>query len=327
MDNRNINEKRMRQLRRKQRRRRRMILTFLGILLAYLAGYMVGSGKMNQTIASVSSRSTVDPGSGTGIRKAENPVQIARNMMNTQEGEITVAAPEDYTEEEVMQKLKSLEEDERYETILNQMNEYPYELLKDLANNPEMASFVANYPSLSEDAGKGSVSKEELEEKCPLFLQWDERWGAFSYGNESMIAVSGCGPTALSMVIVGLTHNQEATPDNIAEFAMNNGFYLQGTGTKWSLMTEGAAEYKINSEMIQSDKKRMEQSLDEGGFLICSMGQGDFTLAGHFIVIYGYNKKGFQVNDPFCLYRSNQEWTYSQLENQIKSIWALKNEA
>lgn len=326
MDNQYTSEKKMRQVRRKQRHRRRIILTFLAIVFAYLAGYVVGSGKVDQTIAVVSSQSADDPAGADNIKKRENPVQIARDMMNTKEGEITVAAPEDYSEEEVLQKLESLSEDERYETILNQLDEYPYDLLKDLANNPEMVSFVANYPSLSGDLGDGSISKEELEEKCPLFLQWDKRWGAFKYGDESVLAVSGCGPTALSMVIVGLTHNREATPDNIADFAMNNGYYMQGTGTKWSLMTEGAAKYGISSEQIQSDKERMEQSLDEGGFLICSMGRGDFTLAGHFIVIYGYSEKGFKINDPFCLYRSNQEWTYSQLENQVKSMWVLKNE-
>ena len=33
----------------------------------------------------------------------------------------------------------------------------------------------------------------------PLFLQWDERWGYRSYGGD-FLAVTGCGPTALSMV-------------------------------------------------------------------------------------------------------------------------------
>ncbi len=326
MDNQSTSEKRMRQQRRKQKQRRRIILTFLAIVFAYLAGYMVGSGKMKPTIDSVSSRSTDVLASGDSERKTESPVQIARKMMNTKEGEITVETPEDYSEEEVMQKLESQSGDERYDTILSQLEDYPYELLKDLANNPEMASFVANYPDLLEGSGKGNISKKELDEKCPLFLQWDKRWGAFRYGEKSVLAVSGCGPTALSMVIVGLTHNKEATPDNVADFSMNNGYYLQGTGTKWSLMTEGAAQFGISSEQLPADKEQMEKSLDEGGFLICSMGRGDFTLAGHFIVIYDYNEKGFKVNDPFCLYRSNQEWTYSQLENQIKSVWVLKNE-
>lgn len=40
--------------------------------------------------------------------------------------------------------------------------------------------------------------------EIPALIQWDERWGYAPYGSETIIAVSGCGPTALSMVISGL---------------------------------------------------------------------------------------------------------------------------
>lgn len=44
----------------------------------------------------------------------------------------------------------------------------------------------------------------------------------------------------------------------------------------------------------------------------------------HFIVIYGYDSKGFKVNDPNCVARSNERWTFSELQYQIKYIWAYK---
>lgn len=318
MNSRNTNERRRNKKKRAVRKIKRALWTFSAIILAFTAGYMIGSKKTNETTTVLNQITELE-------EEINTPVQVAKDIVNVQNEEIIVSAPQDYSEEEVLKKLNALTEDERYEKILNNRDTYPDSLLKNLANNPEMVSFVANYPNLSANTPEGGIQSAELKEKCPLFLQWDERWGAVSYGDESIIAVSGCGPTALSMVIVGLKHNQEATPDALAAFAMNNGYYMSGTGTKWSLMTEGAAKYGIDSEIIETEQDIMEQSLDEGGFLICSMGKGDFTNSGHFIVIYDYDKEGFKINDPFCLYRSKQVWTYKQIENQIKNIWVLKN--
>lgn len=50
------------------------------------------------------------------------------------------------------------------------------------------------------------------------------------------------------------------------------------------------------------------------------MGEGDFTVSGHFIVIYGYDSKGFKVNDPNCIARNNRRWAFDELESQFKSI-------
>lgn len=67
----------------------------------------------------------------------------------------------------------------------------------------------------------------------------------------------------------------------------------------------------------------MKAALDSGSVIVCSMGPGDFTAAGHFIVIYGYDKKGFLVNDPNCVARSRQNWNFSELKGQIKNIWVM----
>lgn len=56
-----------------------------------------------------------------------------------------------------------------------------------------------------------------------------------------IIGLSGCGPTCLSMVLLALTEDEEATPYEVARFSEENGYYVEGSGTAWSLMTEGAA--------------------------------------------------------------------------------------
>ena len=82
---------------------------------------------------------------------------------------------------------------------------------------------------IADKSAHGELTKKECEGKIPLLLQWDRRWGYVSYGS-SDIGLSGCAPTCLSMVIVGLTGNRNATPDKIAEYAQENGYYLKGTG-------------------------------------------------------------------------------------------------
>ena len=66
--------------------------------------------------------------------------------------------------------------------------------------------------------GRGDLTLEMEERQIPLFYQTDPRWGGNAYG-DSTIAVSGCGPTCLSMVICGLTQTQDWGPASVAAFA------------------------------------------------------------------------------------------------------------
>lgn len=106
---------------------------------------------------------------------------------------------------------------------------------------------------------------------------------------------------------------------------MHNDYFMPGTGTMWKLMTDGAAHYGLISEQIDVEQESIDACLQNGGMVICSMAPGDFTPAGHFIVLYGKDEEGYAVNDPFCVYRSNQKWTYEQLEHQMKAAWTLFN--
>lgn len=107
---------------------------------------------------------------------------------------------------------------------------------------------------LEELAKKNKGFREIVEhaENYPLFLQWDERWGYAAYGSSS-IGISGCGPTCLSMVVYGLTDNAMATPDKVARYSEEQGYYIEGTGTSWDLMTTGAASFGVTGEELSLD--------------------------------------------------------------------------
>lgn len=236
-----------------------------------------------------------------------------------------VEKPKERTYRQVLEKLAELgEEDERIAEIRANYETYPEKLLEALANNPEMADFVLGYPQAERQA-TGGLTEREKEEDYPLFLQWDPRWGYVPYGDDSCIALAGCGPTCLSMVLYYLTGDESLTPDLIGEYSMENDYYMSGTGTLWALLEDTASLYGVAVSQPDQSEQEMKTALDQGSILICSMGPGDFTAGGHFVVVYGYDQDGFLINDPNCVARSRQSWPYDRISGQIKHLWVFEN--
>lgn len=202
--------------------------------------------------------------------------------------------------------------------------EYPEELLELLEKNPETYDFVISYPEREKYQGQEiDLTGEVAAGDIPLFLQWDRRWGYDSYGNE-MIALAGCGPTCMSMAYTYLTGETDLNPRAMAEFADKNGYNTEA-GTSWSFFTDGAGQLGMSGAEIGLDEAKMKEVLDRGNVIICSMRPGDFTTTGHFILIRGYDGKGFLVNDPNSKANSGKQWNYDTLQSQIKCLWAIGN--
>lgn len=238
-------------------------------------------------------------------------------------GSVKEEKPVERTWKETLQKLEEIgRENPTVWKIYQNSSDYPEIMLTALANNPEMADFVAGYPD-NDGSVTGGISEQEKEQSFPLFLQWDSRWGYQDYGGEN-IGLAGCGPTCLSMVMYYLTRDESFTPDRIAEYSMKHGYYVEGTGTAWALLTDFPTAYGVRVEELGAAEDALKAKLDDGGVLICAMRKGDFTLTGHFIVIYGYEDGKFLVNDPNCAARS-RGWSFAQISGQIKNIWAYQN--
>lgn len=224
--------------------------------------------------------------------------------------------------EEALAELAELSEQfPEFAYVVENESLYSDGMLGTIANNPEMADYAYRYPT-AEQVVTGGFSEEELEQEYPLFLQWDIRWGFYPYGM-SVMGESGCGPTCLSMAVFYLTRNEEVTPDAVADFSMENGYYTRDIGTAWALINEYPAEHGLHSYSIYRNQKEMKARLDAGDILILSVGPGHFTSGGHFIVIYDYDEDGFKVNDPRCIYRSRQSYPYKEIRKEIKNIWTV----
>lgn len=202
----------------------------------------------------------------------------------------------------------------------------PQALLDLVERNPETREFAAHYLDYHDTSMPIDLRGDVTPGQTPLFLQWDTRWGYAGYGGtavEDMIGLSGCGPTALSMVAVALTGNLDWNPRAVADFAADNGYYVDGAGTAWSLMTDGCAALGLSAREIPVTEIEMTAALDAGELLIASVGPGDFTQKGHFLVLCGYDGSDFSIRDPNSRKNSETSWRFERLSPQILALWAL----
>lgn len=212
------------------------------------------------------------------------------------------------------------EDKAKIQEIQKNSEQYPKEVLELLEHNKETVDFVYDYPEKKDSKPAGSIGKVHQGE-IPKLIQWDERWGYAKY-SDNIIAINGCGPTALAMVAAGLTGDNTITPYKVAKYAAKNGYYVEGTGSSWSLMTEGSERFGIQGRELVLDQSIIFSELENGNPIICSMRPGDFTTTGHFIVLAGTKDGKIRVNDPNSKKRSRL-WDYDRLESQISNLWVF----
>ena len=150
-----------------------------------------------------------------------------------------------------------------------------------------------------------------------------ERWGYEKYGSEYM-AISGCGPTSLAMVVVGLTGNTNINPKVIAEFSEENGYVVDGVGSAWTLMSDGAENFGLRSEELPLSEDSIIDTLKSGQPIIASMGPGTFTTSGHFVVLTGVDKNNrIIINDSDSKIRSEQTWDVDVFMKEADNLWTF----
>ena len=167
-----------------------------------------------------------------------------------------------------------------------------------------------------------SIDKDIDCNGVPLFMQWDERWGYDKYG-DGIIGTNGCGPTCLSMVATYILKNNYMNPEWMANFSEESG-YVSDNGTLWALMGSGARKLGLESIEIPLDENRVYSNLEVGNPIICSVGPGDFTTEGHFIVLAGLEDGKIIVNDPNSRKNSKKRWTFDEIKGQIKNLWVFR---
>lgn len=110
----------------------------------------------------------------------------------------------------------------------------------------------------------------------------------------------------------------------IKNYADENGYCVDGGGSLWTLMSEGAQKLGIDSTELPLDKQRVINNLEVGNPVVCIMGPGDFTKKGHFIVMTGIENGKIKINDPNSIENSNKLWNFDDISSQINNLWAMR---
>ena len=203
------------------------------------------------------------------------------------------------------------------------LSQLPPELVEMLRKNPETEDFVLSYPEERDAVHEIDLSEYENTETVPLLLQWDKRWGYEEYG-DGMIAFTGCAPTCLSMAAIYLTGDTALDPLFIASKAQTEGYYVEGVGSDWSIMTAFAAELGLDAKELPLDKNTVIRCLENGEPVICAMGPGDFTETGHFILLSAVSEGKIKINDPNSISNSKKLWDFEDISGQIKNLWRYR---
>ena len=166
------------------------------------------------------------------------------------------------------------------------------------------------------------LNDEIVRGEIPSFFQSDKRWKDHKYGDGTM-EFTGCGQTCLAMVLCGLNQTTKYDPVTVAEFAERLGYYADGSGSCWTLMSEGAEKLGLNAGEVIFDETHIKRELQNGRPIISVMGPGDFTTTGHYIVLCGIDSQNMvTIRDPNSRERSERKWRLDELMPQIKNLWS-----
>lgn len=156
----------------------------------------------------------------------------------------------------------------------------------------------------------------------PALYQTDPQWADDAYAGAT-IGSSGCGPTCLSAVAIALTGNESLTPPVVAAYAEGNGHVTDGL-TAWTLMTEGAQGLGLEAREEPASVEAVTAALKAGRPVIASVGPGDFTTTGHFIVLTNLDSDGtLHVMDPNSQPRTRKGWDLEAVLEQTCACWSF----
>lgn len=122
-----------------------------------------------------------------------------------------------------------------------------------------------------------------------IYYQCDEQWANASFGS-STVCPSGCGPSAMAMIITAIT-GESVTPDMTARDGASA--YVPGAGSSHSLPEILSSYYDIRVEKIGASVDNFNEVLDNGGMVwMCGSGAEPFTDGGHCVALRARTSSG-----------------------------------
>lgn len=169
-----------------------------------------------------------------------------------------------------------------------------------------------------------SIKSAKIKSQANFVQYYQYNYKDASYGYGTTIAETGCGPTAMAMVISTLT-DKEVTPIDAANWSLDHGYRCYGNGTYWSYFDAYAKENGLECTQSSINADSITANLKEGNPVIISVGPGTFTKNGHFIVLTGMTDDGqITVADPNSEERSSKTYDLNVFLNEGTQQWVIK---
>lgn len=171
------------------------------------------------------------------------------------------------------------------------------------------------------------------------YLQTDRRWANQAYavkGESATVGGSGCGPTAMAMVLATWA-DPKVTPATECAWALAHGYKAKGHGTFYGYFTPAAARYgltcaqlnyaSLHGNAASSYHEKVKAALGRGDLVIACMGPGNWTRSGHFVLLWDVIGDVAYVNDPASTLTRRTRGSWALFRQQVKYYFVIKRPA
>ena len=168
------------------------------------------------------------------------------------------------------------------------------------------------------------------------YLQTDPRWGSLDYsapGEKTTIGASGCGPTAMAMVLATWA-DPNVTPKTECAWALRNGYKAPKQGTYYGYFVPAAARYGLKARQLSwtniygnsksSLHEEVREAVEAGHLVIACMGKGLWTSSGHYVLVWKIQGNTIYINDPASTRTVRTQGDYSLFRQQVKYYWIIE---
>lgn len=168
------------------------------------------------------------------------------------------------------------------------------------------------------------------------YLQTDPRWGRLDYsapGEKTTIRASGCGPTAMAMVLATWA-DKLVTPATECAWALAHGYKAPHSGTYYGYFPPAAKRYgltcyRVNGSNIYGNDRsayhaQAKDALDRGDLVIACMGKGTWTSSGHYVLAWKIDGNVIYINDPASTKAHRVRGDYAVFKRQVKYYWVIE---
>lgn len=166
------------------------------------------------------------------------------------------------------------------------------------------------------------------------YLQTDKRWKTIPYqvkGETATIGGSGCGPSAVAMILTSMT-GKSITPVDTCKWSVDHGYKALNQGTYYGYFVPQFAAYGIECKQLLGASlhnkpdhpihDQVKRYLTEGYYVIALMGPGTWTSGGHYIVVWDWDDK-VRINDSASTKDKRLNGDPDTFRREVKQYWLI----